>query len=1143
MEERVRRTSMDKSCLQLVVNLIHRVSAVPGLDNVIANLLRSVAEVIGGTNVIIYYWIDGELFLADLLGRQECIRQLDDPLARRVRESGEAAELEHDFGDTQMTTADFGKAYTWAFPLEVKPDLIGIVKMENLHIGMRDLCLHLPTFFNYAALVLKNEIRSQTRLQTAFDSLCMQMAARKQAERGLIETKAELEHKVAERTAALREVNRQLSHDIAARRQTEKTMGFLLECGLPATGEDFFLSLARYLAEQLQMEYVCIDRIEDDALSAETVAIYNDDAFDANVRYTLKDTPCGEVVGKGVCCFREGVRSLFPHDEALRDLNAESYVGTTLWDSKGRPNGLIAVIGRHPLSDPRRAESLLKMVAPRAAGELERRQVEAAIAESEGRLRRISAMISDVAYSCASDEDGRLSLRWMMGGVERITGYTIDELMERKCWGFLVIEEDRAFFAEKVSGLEPGTRGLCELRIRRRDGGIAWLESRAECVRSREHSDGTVLYGALVDITLRKQAEEEQARGRRLLQSVIDNAGYLIYAKEPDGRFVLASRSLADLFGRQSHEELLGKTSYDFLPEETADQHRANDLEVMEREALVRVEETVETPEGLRSYLSTKFPLVDAEGRMYAVGGASVDITSRKQAEEALRASEERYRTILRTALDGFWVLDSRGRLLEVNDACCAMVGYSRQELLGMSVFDLKDPSTHEETRLSMEHTAREGQGRFESCLRKKDGTIIAVEVSVQHRHVEGGRQMAFLRDVTEHKKAEEERARLEAQLQQSQKMEAVGRLAGGVAHDFNNMLQAILGNVDLAMSEIPPDSPARQELEEVRGCAERSADLTRQLLAFARKQTVAPKVLNLNETVTSMIKMLERLIGEGVRLDWKPASDLWTVRIDPSQIDQILANLCVNARDAIADVGEIMIETGNSVIDEEDCIVRGDCSPGEYVRLVVSDTGRGMDEATLHHIFEPFFTTKGIGEGTGLGLATVYGVVKQNHGFVDVASVPGSGTTFSIYLPKHLGKTAQPWGQSAAEPIGQGRETILLVEDEATILTLTTRMLTKQGYTVLAASSPGEAIRIAETYGGQIDLLVTDVIMPEMNGRDLAKNVLAHFPRVKRLFMSGYTADVIAHHGVLDPGIHFLQKPFSMRNLIAKVQAALEDQ
>ncbi len=381
----------------------------------------------------------------------------------------------------------------------------------------------------------------------------------------------------------------------------------------------------------------------------------------------------------------------------------------------------------------------------------------------------------------------------------------------------------------------------------------------------------------------------------------------------------------------------------------------------------------------------------------------------------------------------------------------------------------------------------------------------------------------------------------LEIQLQQSKKMEAIGQLAGGVAHDFNNMLGVILGHAEMAMENLDPTLSIFNDLNEIQKAAKRSAEITRQLLAFARKQTIKRKVIDLNETVESILKMLRRLIGEDIELVWSPSDELWPLKMDSSQIDQVLANLFVNARGAITGVGKIVVETGNKTFDEEYCATQTGYVPGEYVRLTVSDNGRGMSKETVSHIFEPFFTTKDIGEGTGLGLATVYGAVKQNNGFINVYSEPGQGTTFSIYLPRHQGEVEQDQPKANVKPLIGGKETILLVEDEPPILLMTSRMLQGMGYNVLTATGPNEAIRLAGEFSQRIDLLITDVIMPEMNGRDLAEKFLVEKSVSKCLFMSGYTADIITKHGIIDEKVCFIQKPFSKKDLAEKVRQILQ--
>ena len=519
-----------------------------------------------------------------------------------------------------------------------------------------------------------------------------------------------------------------------------------------------------------------------------------------------------------------------------------------------------------------------------------------------------------------------------------------------------------------------------------------------------------------------------------------------------------------------------------------------------------------------------------------------------------LQENEQRFRATFEQAAVGIAHVAADGRWLKVNQKLCDIVGYSRDELLQKTFQDITHP---DDLDTNLDNVRRILAGEIdahsmEKRYIRKDGSVVWIylTISVVRQAGQAGHQPAgdrseylisVIEDISERKRAEEENARLETQLQQAQKMEAIGQLAGGVAHDFNNMLAVILGHAELAMETVGGDQQIHGDLEQIYVAAQRSSEITRQLLAFARKQAIVPKVIDLNGVVRAILKMLRRLIGEDVELTWKPGSELWSIKMDPAQIDQILANLCVNARSAIVGVGMITVETANCTFDEEYCAVHAGFLPGEYVRLTVSDNGCGMSREVLPHIFEPFFTTKEVGKGTGLGLATVYGAVKQNNGFINVYSEPGEGTTFRIYLPRYRGDLGSSAPKEAGEATLGGEETILLVEDEPTILAMTTTMLQRLGYTVLAAASPREALGMAETHPGVIDLLVTDVIMPDMNGRDLAKMLLAAKPGLKCLFMSGYTADIIAIQGVLDEKVSFIQKPFSKTELAGKVRQILD--
>ncbi len=524
--------------------------------------------------------------------------------------------------------------------------------------------------------------------------------------------------------------------------------------------------------------------------------------------------------------------------------------------------------------------------------------------------------------------------------------------------------------------------------------------------------------------------------------------------------------------------------------------------------------------------------------------GIISDITERKQAEDELRKRENLLNRIFEVLPAGLWLADKDGMLLRGNPAGVRIWGGEPHVPISeygvFKAWRLPKRELIEAEDWALAKTVREGLTINDELLEiesfdGKKKTILNYTAPILDENGKVDGAIVVNLDISDRKALEE-------QLSQAQKMESVGRLAGGVAHDFNNMLSVIIGNAELALNSLDSSDQVYAEIVEIQKAAQRSADLTRQLLAFARKQTATPKVLDLNETIESMLKMLQRLIGEDIDLIWKPGELLDHVRIDPAQIDQLLANLLVNARDAIGHrVGRVVIETGHAEFDEQFCKMHIGYSVGSFIMISVSDDGCGMDETTMANIFEPFFTTKAVGEGTGLGLATVYGIIKQNQGFINVYSEPGHGSTFRIYLPVYQTRKAESAiRHGLVEPLKPGHETVLLVEDEPSILVMATKMLEMLGYNVLPAATPVEAINLAERLAGRIDLLMTDVIMPEMNGRELAKRLLTLYPSLKRLFMSGYTADVIAHHGVLDEGVHFIQKPFSMQGLIRKLREVL---
>ena len=639
----------------------------------------------------------------------------------------------------------------------------------------------------------------------------------------------------------------------------------------------------------------------------------------------------------------------------------------------------------------------------------------------------------------------------------------------------------------------------------------------------------------------RREAEHALQVSEEKFRNIFENVQDAFYEITMDGIILDVSPSIEVISkGQYQRKDIIGKPFFDFYANPG---ERENFLEVLQnRGSVTDYEITFKNRDGsiIPCSISTKIQC-DAQGKPVKIIGSLRDITERKRTEAALRESTELFSLFMRHSPVYTYikvVTPTESRVLQASDNFKDMIGMPGVDMIGKTMADLFPAEFAAKITANDWETVSNGKVlRLDEDLRGRYYSTIKFPI------IKGDQKMlaGFTIDITERKRAEEEKAKLEVQLQQVQKLESVGRLAGGVAHDFNNMLGVILGHTELALMQTSPSNPLHADLVEVQNAAQRSADLTRQLLAFARKQTVAPKVLDLNDTVAGMLKMLERLIGEDIGLVWIPGIDLGQVKIDPSQIDQILANLCVNAHDAIAGVGKVTIETANVMLDESYSTNHAGFIPGEYVRLSISDNGCGMDKVTLSQIFEPFFTTKEFGKGTGLGLATVYGIIKQNMGFVNVYSEPGAGTVFNIYLPRYVGKAAPAIPDSSMEPSQRGQGTILLVEDEPAILKMTRTILEKLGYTVLAAGSPGEAIRLAEEFGGKMDLLMTDVVMPEMNGHALAKKILSLYPNIQRLFMSGYTADVIAHQGVLDEGVHFIQKPFSMKDLAAKIHELLD--
>lgn len=809
----------------------------------------------------------------------------------------------------------------------------------------------------------------------------------------------------------------------------------------------------------------------------------------------------------------------------------------------------------------------------------ESKRAAAALREAEAKYRQLVEQVPAISYVAEAGAQGRFL--YLSPQVKTILGYRPEDCMsDPRFWWDHLNPEDHAI-ASQEDTWEEGRPFQVEYRMRRQDGQEVWVRDEAVIIRD-PMTGKRMTRGLLIDITERKRADDALRRSEANYRRFVERSSEGIFRQDldmpipvdlPEDELVQrilhtsymaeCNEAMAKMYGVSSPHEFLGKRLTELLvvddPHniELTREYIRNGFRVLERES-----HEVDARGNPKVFLNSMFGIVE-HGKLLRTWGIQRDITdrlkvedARKKAEAALRESEERYRVFVEQSSEGIFRTEheppvpvhlpvekqmelslASGYIAECNDAMAKMYGLNEaKDLVGKRLSELliaDDPVTREFMATFIQAGYRITD--WESHERDAQGHTKIFRNTMMGIVQEGGlvRTWGIQRDVTS-------RMHLEEQLRNAQQLEAIGRLAGGVAHDFNNILSIIMGHGELLLGTGGVDERTRNGLEQIRRAADRAASLTQQLLAFSRKQVLQPKVLDLNEAVADVQKMLARVIGEDIELVATLHPSLASVKADPGQVEQVLMNLAVNARDAMPHGGKLSMETSNADVGRDEAVTL-ELAPGRYVVLRVEDTGHGMDAATLPHVFEPFFTTKPMGKGTGLGLATVYGIVKQSGGSIQVQSQPGRGTQFTIHLPAASELPRKPQEHVASERVAGGTETVLIVEDEPDLRELARIFLEGYGYKVLAASGAEQAIQMAEIFPAGIDLLLTDVIMPGMSGRQLAEKILAKRPTTKIVYMTGYTDDMVVQHKVLEPGVKLLQKPFTKADLALKVRATLD--
>ncbi len=763
--------------------------------------------------------------------------------------------------------------------------------------------------------------------------------------------------------------------------------------------------------------------------------------------------------------------------------------------------------------------------------------VEEALRESEENFRAVVENANDGIIISGADGSHLYANKRAC----EITGYSIEELLRIGMRG-LAHPDEIPILSERLRRRIAGevVTQQYETRFVHKDGRTVSIEISG----ARTFWKGQVAVLVIIrDITKRKQMEESLLLEKQRFQILCDKSPFGVVIINPDGKFEYINNKFRELFGYDLAEIPDGKTWFrkaypdpvyrnEVIKKWIDDLKSTKDGEVRPRVFTVRCKDGSEK---IINFISVLFET--GQNLMFCE-----DFTELKRAEESLRESEEKYRTLIERANDGIVIIQD-GIMKFANPRIAEMWGGTPEEIIGtpFTKYIHPDEVSKLEDRYRRRMAGEEVTPIYETILQRRDGSPFYAEINAGLISYEGRpADLVIVRDITERKRMEQEMVSLQAQLQQAQKMEAIGRLAGGIAHDFNNLLSVIKGTCQLSLLDLREGDPLYGDLKEIERASDRAADLTRQLLAFSRKQIMEMRVLDLNDVIKGFEKMLKRIIGEDIELVTYLSEGLGRVKVDQAQMEQAIINIVVNARDAMPKGGRLTIETANVELDEEYARRHIGVKPGSYVMVAISDTGVGMTPEVKDRIFEPFFTTKEMGMGTGLGLSTVYGIVKQSGGNIWVYSEPGRGATFKIYLPR-VDEPVAELREEVIQETPQGSETVLEVEDEETVRKLAVRLLKKQGYRVLEAPDGGQAFILCERYTEPIHLILSDVVMPGISGRELVERLQRIHPEAKAIYMSGYTDNVILHHGILEEGLNFIQKPFTLESLARKVREVLD--